>query len=155
MKRSVTHHTFTIERVYDATPARVFAAFAQAGPKRRWFAGEDDGFTTAEYQLDFRVGGRELWRGKPPSNGPTVSYDARYQDIVPEQRIVLSYDMHLGDDRISVSLMTVELAPEGKGTRLKLTEQDAFLDGHDLPSAREHGTRELLEKLGTTLAEPA
>ena len=152
-KRSVTHHTFCIERVYDASQARVFAAVAQAGPKRRWFVGDDEGWTTHEYQLDFRVGGRELWRGAAPKGGPRISYDAHYQDIVPEERIVLAYDMHMNDERISVSLMTVELAAEGKGTKLKLTEQDAFLDGHDLPAAREQGTRDLLEKLGATLKE--
>jgi dihydrofolate reductase len=37
--------------------------------------------------------------------------------------------------RISVSLATVELAPEGAGTRLVFTEQCAFLDGHDTPNS--------------------
>ena len=39
----------------------------------------------------------------------------------------------------------------GTGTRLLLTEQGAFLDGHDTPAQREHGTRGLLEKLDATL----
>lgn len=34
----VSHGTFTIERDYDASPARVFAAFANQATKRRWFA---------------------------------------------------------------------------------------------------------------------
>ena len=37
--RNVTHAVFTIERVYDAAPARVFAAFASPEAKARWFAG--------------------------------------------------------------------------------------------------------------------
>jgi hypothetical protein len=64
---------------------------------------------------------------------------------------VLTYDMHLDDRRISVSLQTIELRPEGKGTRLKLTEQGAFLDGYDDAGSREHGTRELLEALRRSL----
>ena len=39
----------------------------------------------------------------------SIAYDARYQDIVPNERIIYSYDMHLDDKRISVSLATVEL----------------------------------------------
>jgi len=70
---------------------------------------------------------------------------------VPDRRIVYAYDMHLGDTRISVSLGTVQIEPADSGTRLTYTEQGAFLDGLDTPEAREHGTRELLDALGTML----
>jgi uncharacterized protein YndB with AHSA1/START domain len=36
---SVTHSTFSLERAYDASPARVFAAFAEPEQKAAWFAG--------------------------------------------------------------------------------------------------------------------
>ena len=36
-ERSVTHATFTLERTYDAPPAKVFKAFADPAIKRRWF----------------------------------------------------------------------------------------------------------------------
>src|SRR5262249_40467321 len=39
--------------------------------------------------------------------------------------------MHLDERKISVSLATLELRPEGKGTRLVITKQGAFLDGYD------------------------
>ena len=55
--------------------------------------------------------------------------------------------MDRDDARISVSVATVEVEPAGAGTRLTFTEQAAYLDGADTPAAREHGTRELLEKL--------
>jgi uncharacterized protein YndB with AHSA1/START domain len=35
--RSVTHATFSIERTYDASPRRVFAAFADSAIKAPWF----------------------------------------------------------------------------------------------------------------------
>lgn len=38
-ERSTVHDTFTIERHYDATPARVFKAFADPTAKALWFAG--------------------------------------------------------------------------------------------------------------------
>ena len=100
--------------------------------------------------MDFRVGGRETNSGGPEGrSGP--HFNALYQDIVPDERIIFAYDMHLDDKRISVSLATIELAPEGKGTRLTFTEQGAFLDGYDDPADREHGTRELLDALGRSL----
>jgi uncharacterized protein YndB with AHSA1/START domain len=70
---------------------------------------------------------------------------------VPNERIVLSYDMHLDKTRISVSLLTLEFQAAGKETRLVLTEQDAFLDGFDNVASREKGTQDLLDNLGAEL----
>lgn len=148
-ERSVTHATFTVERRYDASPARVFNAFADPATKARWFAGPDD-WGTPEFEMDFRVGGREFNRGGP-KGGPVHSFDARYCDIVPDARIVYSYDMYIDETRISVSLATVELKPHGSGTRLVFTEQGAFLDGHDTPADREQGTGWLLDALDAEL----
>jgi uncharacterized protein YndB with AHSA1/START domain len=147
--RSVTHATFVIERVYDASPARVFNAFADPEAKARWFAGPDE-WVNDEVEFEFRVGGRETNRGGP-QGGPIHSFVAVYQDIVPDERIVYTYDMCLDDNRISVSLATLEFEPEGTGTRLILTEQGAYLDGYDDSSLREQGTRELLNALGAEL----
>jgi uncharacterized protein YndB with AHSA1/START domain len=153
-KRSVTHATFVVERSYAASPARVFNAWADPAAKRRWFGGPDE-WERGEYALDFRVGGRER-AGGGPKGGPVHRYDAIYWDIVPNERIVSTYEMHLDEQRISVSLATVELKPEGSGTRLVLTEHGAFLDGYDNPAQREQGTRELLDALGEALQrEPA
>ena len=148
-ERSVTHATFVIERTYPASPARVFAAWSSREAKARWFRGPEE-WGASEHELDFRVGGRERVSGGP-KGGRVHTFEARYQDIVPDARIISSYDMHLDDQRISVSLATVELNPAGAGTRLVYTEQGAFLDGYDDAGAREHGTRELLEQLGRAL----
>jgi uncharacterized protein YndB with AHSA1/START domain len=144
--RTVEHSTFIVERTYNALPARVFAAFADPAKKARWFGPDDDNVVT----LDFRVGGVESMSGDI-EGGPSFRYDAVYQDIVADQRIVYTYDMHLDGRRISVSVATIELVPEGERTRLILTEQGAFLDGLDQPALREKGTNDLLDKLGTTL----
>jgi len=81
------------------------------------------------------------------------TYDSEFRDIVPDQRIVYTYEMHAGEDRISVSVATVEFLPDGGSTRLVLTEQGVFLDGHDTSAQREVGTRSLLESLGAVLED--
>ena len=147
-QRSVVHASFTIERTYPVAPRRVFAAWADPKLKTRWFGAGDE--SVQEYRLDFRVGGREYSAGTAP-NDQAYTFDALYQDIVPDERIVYTYDMHLGEPRISVSLSTVELIPEGSATRMVYTEQGVYLDGLDNPELREAGTRELLDALGRLL----
>lgn len=139
------HATFVIERRFDATPAQVYKAWADPRAKARWFVGPTE-WEKSDLALDFRVGGRESVSGGP-EGGPKHYYNATYQDIVPNERIIYSYDMHLDDRRISVSLATVEFKAEGQGTKLVFTEQAAYLEGTDGPALREEGTRGLLEQL--------
>jgi uncharacterized protein YndB with AHSA1/START domain len=146
---SVVHSTFSIERTYPVPPSRVFSAFANQAAKRRWFA-EGEGWEVEEFTLDFRVGGREFSRFRFEGGAP-IRNETVYQDIVPDRRIVFAYSMTVGDQRISVSLATVEIESSGDGTHLVYTEQGAFFDGADGPEGREGGIRELLEKLGEEL----
>jgi uncharacterized protein YndB with AHSA1/START domain len=108
--------------------------------------------TGAGYELDFQVGGHEFNRGGPPG-GLVYTYDSEFRDIVPEQRIVYTYEMFAGDDRISVSVATVEFQTVDGATRLVLTEQGVFLDGHDTSAQREFGTRQMLESLAAVVSE--
>jgi hypothetical protein len=61
--------------------------------------------------------------------------------------------MHIGSNRISVSLATIELKKSGKGTRMTFTEQGAFLDDFDQPEMREEGTKVLLEQMAASLKD--
>ena len=71
---------------------------------------------------------------------------------MPDERIVYTTQMHVDDRLMSVSVASIEFAAEGDGTRLTLTEHGAFLDGLETPAQREHGTGELLDRLGAALA---
>lgn len=150
-ERSVVHATFTVERVYDASPARLFAAFAEPAAKRRWFAEGGEDWEVESFEMDFRVGGFERSRFRF-RGGPLITNDTVFQDIVPDERIIIAYWMTIGGAPISASLATMEFRPEGARTRLVFTEQDAFLDGYDNADARKEGTGELLESLARELA---
>jgi uncharacterized protein YndB with AHSA1/START domain len=147
--RTVTHATFVLERTYDTSPGRVFAAWSDPAAKARWFAEAED-WEKSAFELDFRVGGRELYRGRP-KGGALITYEASYQDIVTDERIVYAYAMHVDETRISVSLATVEFTRTRDGTRLTFTEQGAFLDGHEVPGQRAQGMGALLDALGAEL----
>ncbi len=146
---TAVHDTFVIERTYAAPVALVFESWADPTRKARWFVGSPEALG-AGYDLDFRVGGREAFRGGPPG-GTVHTYESRFHDIVPEQRIVYTYEMYADEARISVSVATVEFHGEGAVTRLVLTEQGVFLDDHDTAAQREEGTRSLLESLAASL----
>ena len=81
------------------------------------------------------------------------TFDAIYHDVIPNERLVYSYEMHLDEKKISVSLATMQLTSEGGKTTLKVTEQGAFLDGYDDAGSREHGTGQLLDALGASLKD--
>lgn len=141
--------TFVIERDYAFAPTRVFSAWADKDVKFRWFASAP-GWVTQDYRFDFREGGHEIWRGGP-EGGEVHANNTLYWDIVPDERIIFSYEMQVEGKRITVSLATAEFKPSGKGTKLVYTEQIVFLDGADHLPEREQGTRDLLERLAEEL----
>ena len=149
MAGPVVHRTFSVERAYPAPPARVFAAFADPGTKRRWLA-EGPGSEVDEFTLDFRVGGFERTRFRFVGGAP-MRNDTLFLDIVPDERIVFAYALTAEEVRTSAALTAVELAADGGGTRLLLTEQVAFLDGVDGTASRQSGWGTLLDRLGDAL----
>jgi len=149
-QRSVVHATFVIEKKYRAPSERVFAAFADPKKKRRWY-GEGEKSTLEQFDVDFRVGGKER-TVRRANNGWTFIAESVYLDILPNRHIVFVYTMSVGEKRISSSQATVEFIPEAEGTKLIFTEQGAYLEGADGPKMREEGWRLLLGQLADELA---
>lgn len=153
---SAIHDTFTIERTYPASPSRVFAAFASVEAKNAWGdTGDLEPIEGTVDEFDFRVGGRERFAHK--WEGTVYGYDGLYYDIVPDERIVYTYEMYANGTRISVSVTTITVTPDGEGTTLRYTEQGTYLDGIDGPEAprlREGGTTEMLDNLTVWLKSP-
>ena len=148
-----THGDFSINRVYAASPADVYAAWADLDTKARWFIGPE-GWTLVERTLDLRVGGAEILHGRFPANGVETLFTARYHVVEPGARLVYAYDMHLGGKHHSVSVATVEFIGDPEGTRLRFTEQVTFVDGtdgRDGTLSRKRGTAAQLERVAAIL----
>ena len=142
--RSAAHTHFVLERSFKAAPARVFHAWADPAAKRRWNDCHPD---SSEFSLDFRVGGHELHSATLPDGRPQ-RVDKVFLEIVLDERILFAYTIVVGGRSLSASLVTVEFHPaDAGGTRLVLTEQLAYLDGHFDLEQRRHGTEEGLDRL--------
>jgi uncharacterized protein YndB with AHSA1/START domain len=150
--RSVVHAVFHLERTYNAPVARVWKALTDEQAKAKWFGGAPGRWELLERHMDVRVGGAERLKGRW-EGGVVSTFDAVYHDVIPDERPVYSYMMHLDDRKISVSLATMQLTADGGRTTLKVSEQGAFLDGYDDAGARERGTGFLLDALGASLME--
>jgi uncharacterized protein YndB with AHSA1/START domain len=148
--RSVVHAAFHLKRTYDAPVARVWKALTDESSKQKWFGGPPGRWELLERHMDVRVGGRERAKGRWEGGG-TSTFDATYYDVIPNERLVYAYEMHLDDRKISVSLATMQLKAEGGKTTLMVAEQGAFLDGYDDAGSRERGTGYLLDALGASL----
>jgi uncharacterized protein YndB with AHSA1/START domain len=144
VQRNVVHGSFRLERHYDAPRELVYHAFTDPVAKAAWF-GNGGGMETLERSMDVRSGGREFLRGRCGADRPVSTFDALYFDVVPNERLVYAYEMHLDERKISASLATVEFRRHGAGTTVVMCEQGAFLDGYDDAGSREQGTQLLLE----------
>jgi uncharacterized protein YndB with AHSA1/START domain len=148
--RSVVHATFHLKRTYDAPVARVWRALTNEAAKHKWFGGASGEWEFLERRMEVRVGGKEYVKGRW-EGGMVSTFDATYHDVIPNERLVYTYEMHLNEKKISVSLATIQLkAEDGKAT-IMVTEQGAFLDGYDDAGSREQGTGHLLDALGAFL----
>jgi len=143
---SVAHGTFVIDREFAHPVGKVFAAWSDPKRKSKWFGDPNN----PPKVFEFKPGGRESSSGQIP-NGPMFEFDVTYQDIVPDNRIVYSYDMHMDGRKISVSLAAIEFAPTKTGTKIRMTEYGLFLDGLDNMEQRKAGTLSLIGALGAYL----
>jgi uncharacterized protein YndB with AHSA1/START domain len=155
-EQSVIHNTFVIEKSYAAKPEKVFAAFADAQKKRRWFV-ESPSQTVESYELNFETGGIEkvvskFTEGLPVVGGLSYETEGLYLEIQANRRFVVAQKMRIGGKCISAALCTVELLKTERGTDLLFTHQAAFFEGADGPEMRKRGWEKLFEQLEGELA---
>jgi uncharacterized protein YndB with AHSA1/START domain len=144
----VTHSTFTLERRYPVPVERVFQAWATPEARRRWMA------QGAEHSQDFVVGGLERVKGFD-GEGRALTYEARYAEIVTNERILTMSTMHTEDQLSTVSVTSVEFRAEDANTWVVLTEHGMYVPGQERPEWREQGTAQQLDTLAAEFAAVA
>lgn len=151
MEFPLFHGTFTLQRVWAVSPERVFGAWADPAFKAQWFTGPAERWSLLRRSMDFRVGGAEVLEGRFEESGMVTCFEARYHAIEPGRRLVYAYDLHLSGRFHSVTLASLQLDPQGAGTRVAYTEQIVFLDGKDGTADRRHGTGLQFDKIESLL----
>jgi uncharacterized protein YndB with AHSA1/START domain len=106
-----------VRRHLAASPARVFAAFADAALVSRWLTPSRD-VRLDVTEFDFRVGGRYRFAYRVPGRDAMV-VTGMYRVIDPPSLIVFSWDIQPPDEHAGVrSEVTISLSPDETGTDL-------------------------------------
>jgi uncharacterized protein YndB with AHSA1/START domain len=136
-----------LERVLDASPERVFAAWTDPAVLRRWFAAEPD-WTTPEATTDVRVGGGYRLSMRD-STGIVHTIAGEYLEVDPPRRLVYTWQPQRHRDgsppRLWVSVVSVDFVAEGSATRVVLEQRD--LPDEAERASHERGRRGCLDNL--------
>jgi uncharacterized protein YndB with AHSA1/START domain len=148
---AIAHATIVMERTYNATPARVFAAWSDVEARKRWSSPADN--IRIEYEsADFREGGRDVSRCIEPSNDDYVA-TVTYLDIRKDQRIVFAEDVVHGEKRVSAALISMVLTPQVSATHLSLTLQIASFDDAAMEAGYQFGWSAALDNLAKEFSQ--
>lgn len=106
--------TLVIDRVFNATPERVFAAWTDTAQLAQWYGPE--GMTCEVFENDVTPGGRYALVMRSQEGEYHLS--GAYEEIDPPNRLVMTWKWKTSDETTRV---IIELRPEGDGTHLRLT----------------------------------
>ena len=143
-------HTVHFIRHFDAPVADLWAACTEPQWLIHWFAPAP--FHDCTVEADVRVGGRFFFRmtGDPG----TFAAEGTYQEVVPLRRLSLTWTWTEGPPDEppdgTTSSVSIDLTPEGDGTRLALTH--ALLPDRRQADSHRQGWMECLDKLAALLA---
>ena len=129
-------------RVFDAPKSLVFEAWTKAEYLSRWFTPAP--LTTQGCELDFRPGGVFRLTMRMP-NGIEHPMDARFTEIIPDERIVFTATVH-GDLKI---LTTVTFGENGGQTTLNVHQ--VYSHESDATRGANAGWTLTLDQLGAYL----
>ena len=144
-----------VRRRLAASPAKVFAAFAEASLVRRWLTPSPNVALTV-LEFDFRVGGAYRFAYSVPGRA-TMFVNGVYRTIEPLSTIVFSWNIEPPDDHAGVrSEVTITLTQQGTGTDLLIRHERLTLPG----AAERHAAGwqgavdQLIELVGDALETP-
>ena len=137
--------SLTIKRRFNASPAKVFAAWTDPEKVKRWMGpGEVKVLAT---EGDARTGGRFRWLMQAP-DGEHHDVSGVYREVIPNEKLVFTWAWKSTPER--ESLVTVTVKPDGDGTLMTLTHEQFFDE-----TARDNhnkGWTSAVDKLGEYLS---
>lgn len=143
------HDAITMERTYNASPARVFAAWESLEARLRWSI-PFPAAGAAYDQAEFRAGGLDIMRCGPKDDMRFLAH-VRYLEILPDRRIVMAESVAEDGTIRAASLITVQFEPAGpkpaKATKQTVTMQISALDGTDMLDGYRSGWTAALDNL--------
>jgi uncharacterized protein YndB with AHSA1/START domain len=137
--------SLTIKRRFNASPAKVFAAWIDPEKVKRWMGpGEVKVLST---EGDARTGGRFRWVMQAP-DGERHDVSGVYREVIPNERLVFTWAWKSTPER--ESLVTIALKSDGGGTLMTLTHEQFF--DEEARDRHQYGWNGALEKLDKYLA---
>lgn len=118
---TVEDRTLVVERVFKASPEKVFKAWTDPAILVQWWGPE--GFTTPEQKMDVREGG--AWRTVMVSqSGETHTVSGEYREISPPKRLVMTWGWEQADgSRGHETMVELSFEPTPNGTKLRLVQR--------------------------------
>lgn len=141
-----------VRRLLDASPEKVFAAFAQQDLVAQWLRPSPDVRLTV-LGFDFRLGGVYRFAYDVP-DGRRMIVGGTFRTIEAPSRIVFSWLIEPPDEHAGIdSEVTVNIVPRGAST--ELTIRHANLDRVGADRRHEQGWRGALDLLEAQLRRKA
>jgi uncharacterized protein YndB with AHSA1/START domain len=104
-------------RLFDAPRHLVFEAMTRPEHVKRWWGCLGEGYSVPVCEIDLRPGGK--WRFVNRHPGGDAAFHGEYREITPPSRCVFTEIFEEYPDIVSV--VTADLAEEGRKTRLTVT----------------------------------
>jgi len=111
-----------MRRTIRTSRQKAFAAWTDPSLLRQWFA-VAEGFTTPLAEVDLKVGGRYRLGMKAPGDNPLLIVGGVYQEILPPERLVFTWQWESADPNEPETLVTVEFHEGTGGTEIILTHE--------------------------------
>jgi uncharacterized protein YndB with AHSA1/START domain len=116
--------TLVTNRVFDASPERVYKAWTDPKQLARWFPPE--GFTAPVCELDVRVGGAMRIDMKGPEGEPFKGqlFPGRgvYREVVPNKRLAFAFTPEMAGQAMPTVFMSVDFEEQAGKTKLTIQQ---------------------------------
>lgn len=142
-----------LTRVFNAPPDLLWKTMMDPALIPQWWGPRR--YTTAVDKMDVRVGGKWRFVNRDKTDGSEHWFNGEYREIVPNERVVQTFEYEPFAGHVSVETMTLEDLGDGRTlVRVRSVfaskeDADAMLQGGGM----EAGARETYERLEEILAK--